>query len=1112
MTTKGELDFFVYQWSVEEENEYTTIRAYGVTKDNKSVYTRVDDFPSYCYIELPTHIEWTESRIELVSNKLSNLSRDLFKPIKKVFVERRKLYYAWKEKRKKKKDKLEYKDKLFPFLFFSFRSTTALRNFTYAMKKDIDISGLGKIKFNLHEHEAGISPILKLQAQKQLPAAGMVNVKGIIIPDADKESTCDYEIACSYENFNPLDSTDILEPNVVSFDIEANSTITSAMPDASRPNDKVFQIGFSSYINKVIKKSLYSLGNPDPKIVGLDVDLKTFKTEADLLVGFTDYIQDNKIKIVIGYNILGWDIKYMISRAKYTKCMSEFDMMGSIMGRHSKEVTPSFESKAYNAQKLVYLDAEGVLFLDLLPIIKRGGEKLTNYRLGTVTKHFGLPTKDPLTAQDIFRCYREFTPSSLGESGKYCTKDAYITLLLYLKMQTWYGLCEMAKTARVPIFYLFSKGTQIQMYAQVLEYCVYNNYVVISNGYVMKEGDEYMGAIVLTPVPGKYKKVVSFDFASLYPSIMMAHNIDYSTLVPEGEHYMVDIHDTEDYLTAWRDFPCFVKMSFIVMEDQSKNIEEWQPVRNRSELQTKVEDMKERYHGKLVGIFKDKHEIPDEHCHVFSWADHSACCHDMNRKRLKNGTFSKAKAKIICGQRYYRFVKADYGGKGVVPTLLENLINRRKLTRNDIKANDKEIRKKLVSLLKNGSDKKFISEFEEREKKYFEDIDKDVFKENEEDIDEEEIIARIEFLEMTNKILDKRQASYKICANSMYGAMGVKKGYLPLLPGASSVTYKGRWSIEFISKYIPETYNGVSVYGDTDSGHVYFPHIKNNKDAVDLAERIVVEIQKFFLAPMKLEFEKIYEEYIILTKKRYMARVANKKGEIIEFIKKGVMLSRRDNCVVARAMYLKAAESLLDNATDETICNDVIDGLNSLFQRTYGYRDFVITKSIGRAEYKNKTLPAHVQLAEKMRSRGIEVPVGARIEYLFTTRCIGEKKFAQGDKVEDLDYFSQWKRYLRVDYLYYLEKQIIKPLDELLEVGLGVKDFVKNQFKLRCAKWEMTERIRELSSSSIIIEEEEEEKKIVVKEPIKKAPAKKKTVVKREKPEDIEVLEYNSDD
>ena len=146
----------------------------------------------------------------------------------------------------------------------------------------------------------------------------------------------------------------------------------------------------------------------------------------------------------------------------------------------------------------------------------------------------------------------------------------------------------------------------------------------------------------------------------------------------------------------------------------------------------------------------------------------------------------------------------------------------------------------------------------------------------------------------------------------MYGAMGVKRGYLPLPQGAMTITYKGRSSIEFISTFIPENYNGKTVYGDTDSSMIFFEHIKNNNDAVKLAEEITKEMEKHFRKPMKLEFEKIYEKYLILSKKRYIAQVANKEGKIVDFVKKGVVLTRRDNCKALRDIYLKTAMDILE--------------------------------------------------------------------------------------------------------------------------------------------------------------------------------------------------------
>lgn len=46
-------------------------------------------------------------------------------------------------------------------------------------------------------------------------------------------------------------------------------------------------------------------------------------------------------------------------------------------------------------------------------------------------------------------------------------------------------------------------------------------------------GEKYEGAVVIEPTRGYYTDpVATLDFASLYPSIMMAHNLCYSTLVP----------------------------------------------------------------------------------------------------------------------------------------------------------------------------------------------------------------------------------------------------------------------------------------------------------------------------------------------------------------------------------------------------------------------------------------------------------------------------------------------------------------------------------------------------------------------------------------------------
>ena len=126
----------------------------------------------------------------------------------------------------------------------------------------------------------------------------------------------------------------------------------------------------------------------------------------------------------------------------------------------------------------------------------------------------------------------------------------------------------------------------------------------------------------------------------------------------------------------------------------------------------------------------------------------------------------------MCEERYYRFLKEP---KGVIPTMLQNLLDARKNTRVGIKENKKEIEK----ILEKKGDKKKVNE-----------------------------------LAMMNNVLDKRQLAYKICANSMYGSWGVRKGYLPFMPGAMVTCFMGRTNIEVVAKTIVEEYRGELVYGD----------------------------------------------------------------------------------------------------------------------------------------------------------------------------------------------------------------------------------------------------------------------------------------------------------
>ena len=150
----------------------------------------------------------------------------------------------------------------------------------------------------------------------------------------------------------------------------------------------------------------------------------------------------------------------------------------------------------------------------------------------------------------------------------------------------------------------------------------------------------------------------------------------------------------------------------------------------------------------------------------------------------------------------------------------------------------------------------------------------------------------------------------------------------------------------------------------------------------------------------------------------------------------------------------------------------IFDMTNELFQRKYNYKDFVITKALTRTEYKGKSIPAHAFLAQKMMSRGIEVPVGSRLEYLLLDTGNGyNKKEKQQEQIEDSNYFVEHRDVLRLNYIEYFKRQCQLPVDELLRVAVRIEDVMKEQLSLRICKNNYIQDIKKMFSANITFQD-----------------------------------------
>ena len=689
--------FFSYYWYVDDkEKEITSIRAYGLDENNKNICLRIDDFTPYIYLELPvkttngSNIDW-KTKAQSLGDRLDDILKEQ-KPIKKKLQYKNKLYGAEIDKDNNKK--------VFPYLLCSFSNKTDYKNLFYILKKPIYVLGLGQIKLKMHEQDA--SEILQLVSCRDIPTAGWIKFVGKEVIGEEKLTICDKEYLVGYQHLNKFDKNILACPKIMGFDIEVNSTNPSAMPQASKPGDKI-----------------------------------------------------------VGYNILKFDIQYMIDRAKSSAthfCFNDFAKLGFHKDNISNQEKIKWSSSAFKNQEFDYLDAEGRVFVDLLPLIQRD-YKFNNYQLKTVSQELLKDTKDDLSPKGIFKCYRigiqkekdgsysKKAIKAMSVCAKYCLKDSILVVKLMEKLQAWVGLAEMAKTTNISIFDVFTQGQQKKVYSQIYKYCMYQNIVVEKDAYITKENERYVGAHVFPPVPGNYERVLPFDFASLYPTTIIAYNIDYSSWVTDPT-----IPDEKCNVFKWRDcISCIHDPKVIKYNELSKYID------GEKEIIKKLREERDNKANKYIKqTFIDQLNNKVEELKPYI----------SERSDIKK-TISKTP---MCEERYYRFLKEP---KGVVPTILQNLLDARKNTRKQIKENQKLI----------------------------------------EGIDDNKKIRDIDDL---NKVLDKRQLAYKISANSMYGILGVKKGLLPFMPGAMVCTYMGRTNIEIVADTITKKYGGKLVYGDTD--------------------------------------------------------------------------------------------------------------------------------------------------------------------------------------------------------------------------------------------------------------------------------------------------------
>lgn len=860
-----EWDLTFQQLDAEETTtgDNTTARFFGITEEGYSVLCNVLGFMHYFYVPIPRGFFKDQHLVAFTNYLKSN-----YDGVHDVQLKLKESIWGYNNNNKT------------PFLKISCnnsRNITKLR--TSFERGDIRFENLFPPENMTYDN---ITYLLRLMVDCKITGMSWITLpkgKYKIVNPSIKVSTCQIECSIDYRDLichaSEGEWLKIAPLRILSFDIECAGR-KGIFPEAE--HDPVIQIAnvvLKSGESKPFVRNVFTVNTCAP-IIGSQIF--EHEKEEDMLLHWKEFVTKVDPDVIIGYNTANFDIPYLLDRSKALG-IGNFAYFGRLHSVKNEAKDSIFSSRAYGTRENKVVNIDGRMQLDLLQFIQRE-YKLRSYTLNSVSAHFLGEQKEDVQ-HSIITDLQNGTKETRRRLAVYCLKDAYLPLRLLEKLMCLVNYTEMARVTGVPFSYLLSRGQQIKVISQLFRKCLEDE-IVIPNMKSEGSNEEYEGATVIEPVRGYYDvPIATLDFSSLYPSIMMAHNLCYTTLLNQQT----------------------IKAFNLTEEDYTKT---------------------------------------------------------------PNGDF---------------FVK-ETKRKGILPTILNELLTARKKAKADLKK------------------------------------ETDPFKRD---------------------VLNGRQLALKISANSVYGFTGATIGKLPCLAISSSVTAFGRKMIEKTKQEVQEyysiknghPYDAEVIYGDTDSVMVKFGYL-DLETCMKFGEEAANYVSTKFKDPIKLEFEKVYFPYLLINKKRYAGLYWTRPDKFDKMDTKGIETVRRDNCRLVQNMITKVLEFILEDRDVPKAERYVKQTIADLLQNRIDLSQLVITKAYSKQDYSAKQ--AHVELAERMRKRdaGSAPTLGDRVAYVIIKNSSSDKNY---DKSEDPLFVLE--NSLPIDVKYYLDNQLSKPLERIFQPILG---------------------------------------------------------------------------
>ena len=265
--------------------------------------------------------------------------------------------------------------------------------------------------------------------------------------------------------------------------------------------------------------SVGSLPNNLPQLDEFDPTgsvIHCFAHETQLLRAFATWVNYEDPEVISGWNTDNFDWPYIFDR--FQECAVPCDI-----GKDGSALTVYTDRSGCK-----HVRCAGRVMADMLPIWRKE-HKERSFKLDAVAKEHLGASKAPMAYSDI--PVMQQSEAGRGKLATYCLKDAWLVWKLGAVRKKWINAIEMSRTTYSDMASVFSRGQQWRVFSMLSYFAYHAQPRIFIPDVVAKTDAGYEGAVVIEPVTGFHREcVVTLDFASLYPSVMLSQNMCYSTL------------------------------------------------------------------------------------------------------------------------------------------------------------------------------------------------------------------------------------------------------------------------------------------------------------------------------------------------------------------------------------------------------------------------------------------------------------------------------------------------------------------------------------------------------------------------------------------------------